>query len=69
MVCRLTALVVLVDFFFNSLVVRVPCGLIFWTFLSFIDFRFVVTLLLVVRGRKGFYLHLHLGQNSSVPHS
>ena len=44
---RLTGLVVLVDFFFNSLVVRVPCGLIFWRFWLFIDFRLVVILLVV----------------------
>ena len=41
-------LVVLVDFFFNSLVVGVPCSLIFWHFWLFIDFRLVVILLLVV---------------------
>ena len=38
----------LVDSFFNSLVVRVPCSLIFWHFWSFIDFRLVVILFLVV---------------------
>ena len=46
-------LVVLVDFFFNALVVRVPCSLIFWHFWLFIDFRLVV-ILLVVQGSKGF---------------
>ena len=50
----LTSLVVLVDFFFNSLVVKVPCRLIFWHFWLFIDFRLVVILLLVVRGSEGF---------------
>ena len=50
----LTSLVVLADFFFNSLVVRVPCSLIFWLLWLFIDFRLVVILLLVVRGSKGF---------------
>ena len=50
----LTDLVVLVDFFFNSLVVRVPYSLIFWRFWLFIDFRLVVILLLVVRGSEGF---------------
>ena len=44
----LTSLVVLVDFFFNSLVVGVPCSLIFWHFWLFIDFRLVVILLLVM---------------------
>ena len=44
----LTGLVVLVDFFFNSLVVGVPCSLIFWNFWLFIDFRLAVFLLLVV---------------------
>ena len=47
-------LVVLVDFFFNSLVVRVPGSLIFWHFWLFIDFRLVVILLSVVQGREGF---------------
>ena len=51
---RLTGLVVLIDFFFNSLVVRVPCSLIFWRFWLFSDFRLVVIRLLVVRGSKGF---------------
>ena len=54
MLCRLTSLVVLVDFFFNSLVVGVPHSLIFWCFWLFIDFRLVVILLLVVRGSEGF---------------
>ena len=49
----LTGLVVLVDFFFNSLVVRVPCSLIFRCFWLFSDFRLVVILLLVVRGSEG----------------
>ena len=47
-VCHLTGLVVLVDFSFNSLVVRVPCSLIVWHFWLFIDFILVVILLLVV---------------------
>ena len=50
----LTDLVVLVDCFFNSLVVRVPCSLIFWHFWLYIDFWLVVILLLVVRGSKRF---------------
>ena len=54
MVHCLTGLVVLVDFFFNSLIVGVPCCLIFWCFWLFIDFRLVVILLLVVRGNEGF---------------
>ena len=41
-------------FFFNSLVVRVPCSLIFWCFWLFIDFRLVGVLLLVVQGSEGF---------------
>ena len=41
-------------FFFNSLIVRAPCSLIFCHFRLFIDFRFVVILLLVVQGREGF---------------
>ena len=48
MVCRLTGLIVLIDFFFNSLVVGVSCSLIFWHFWLFIDFR------LVERGSEGF---------------
>ena len=50
----LTGLVVLVGFFFNSLVVGVPCSLIFWRFWLFIDFRLVVILLLVVQGSEWF---------------
>ena len=38
------------------MVVGVPCNLIFWHFWLFIDFRLVVTLLLVVKEVKGFYL-------------
>ena len=51
---RLTDLVVLFDYFFNSVVVGVPCSFIFWHFWLFIDFRLVVILLLVVRGSEGF---------------
>ena len=51
---HLTGLVVLVDFFFNSLVVGIPCSLIFWCFWLFIDFWLVVILLLVMWGSKGF---------------
>ena len=51
---RLTGLVGLVDCFFNSLVVGVPCNLIFWHFWLFIDFRLLVILLLVVRRSEGF---------------
>ena len=50
---RLTSLIGLVDFFI-SLVVGVPCSLIFWHFWLFIDFRLVVILLLVVQGSEGF---------------
>ena len=50
----LTGLVVLVDFFFNSLVVGVLYSLIFWRFWLLTDFRLVVILLLVVRGNGGF---------------
>ena len=51
---HLTGLVGLVEGFFISLVVGVPCSLIFWHFSLFIDFRLVVILLLVVQGSKGF---------------
>ena len=37
-------------FFFNSLVVGLPCSLIFWQFWLFSVFKFVVVLLLVVQG-------------------
>ena len=50
----LTGLVVLVDFFFNSLVVAALCSLIFWSFWLFMDIRLVVILLLVVRGSEEF---------------
>ena len=53
-VCHLTGLFGLVDCFFNSLVFRVPCSLIFWHFWLFIDFTLVVILLLVVGGSEGF---------------
>ena len=39
--------------FFNSLVVGVPCSLIFWQCLLFIVFRLVV-ILLVMQGSKAF---------------
>ena len=45
---RLTPRVDLIDCLFNSLVVAVPCSLVFWHFWLFIDFRLVVILLLVV---------------------
>ena len=51
--CGAAGLVVLVDFFFNSLVVRVQCSLIFLRSWLFIDFRLVI-LLLVVRRSEGF---------------
>ena len=41
-------------FFFNSLVVRLPCSLIFWHFWLFFVFKFVVVLLVVVRGGKAY---------------
>ena len=50
----LTGLVVLVDFFFNFLVVEVPHSLIFWHFWLYMDFRLVGILLLVVQGSKWF---------------
>ena len=50
----LIGLVILVDCFFNSLVVGVPCSLIFWHFLLLIDFRLVVILLLVGQGSERF---------------
>ena len=62
---HLTGLVVLIDFFFNSLVVRVPCSLIFWCFWLFIDFRLVVILFWLCEEAKGFYLCLHLGWKSN----
>ena len=40
-------------FFFNSLVVRVSCSLIFWRFWLFINFRLVVIFLLVVQESEG----------------
>ena len=39
-------------FFFNSLVVRLPCSSIFWQFWLFIVFKLVVIFLLVVQGSK-----------------
>ena len=51
---HLTSLVGLVDCFFNSWVVGVPCSLILWHFWLFIDFRVVVILLSIVRGSEGF---------------
>ena len=40
--------------FFNSLVPRLPCSLIFWQFWLFIYFKLVVILLLIVQGIKAF---------------
>ena len=63
----LTGLVVLFDFFFNSLVVGVPCSLIFWCFWLFIDFRLVVILLLVGKEVKGFtYASILAGTSATV---
>ena len=52
----LTGLVGLFDCFFNSnsLVVVIPCSLIFWHFGLLIEFRLVIILLLVLRGKEGF---------------
>ena len=52
-------------FFFNSLVVRVPCSSILWCFWLLIDFRVVFSFWLCEEA-KGFYLCLHLGQNSNL---
>ena len=41
-------------FFFNSLVVRLPCSSIFWQFWLFIVFKLVVILFLVVQGSEAF---------------
>ena len=53
-------------FFFNSLVVRLPCSLIFWQFWLFFVFKLVGILLLVVQRSKAkcIYIRVHLGQNS-----
>ena len=53
----LPGLVVLVDFFFNSFFVGVPCNLIFWHFWLLSSFW-------LCEEAKGFYLCLHLGWNS-----
>ena len=39
---------------FNTLVVGVPCSLIFWQFWLFIVFKLVVVFLLVVQGTEVF---------------
>ena len=44
----------LVDYFFNSLRVSVPCSFVLWHLCLFIVFRLVIILLLVVRGSEGF---------------
>ena len=62
-ICCLFSLVVLLDCFFNSVVVGAPCSLIFWHF-WFIDFR--LSSFWLCEEAKGFYLHLHLGRNSPV---
>ena len=41
-------------FFLTSVVVGVPCSLIFWHFWLFIDFRLVVILLLAAQGEERF---------------
>ena len=56
----------LVEYFFNSLAAGVPYSLIFWHFWLFFVFKFVVVLLLVVRGSKAYLVCLHLGQKSTV---
>ena len=49
--------------FFNSLVFRVPCSLLFWQFWLFIVLKLVIILLLVLQEVKCFYVQLHLGWN------
>ena len=53
-------------FFFNSLVVRPPYSSIFWQFWLFFVFKFVVVLLLVVRGGK-VYLPMPLSWPEVLP--
>ena len=59
-----TSMVVLADFFFNFLIVGVPCRLIFWYFWLFIGFRMLLSSLWLCEEVKVFYLCLHLCQNS-----
>ena len=48
-------------FFFISLVVRLPCGLIFCQFWLFFDFKLWVSFFLLCEEAQCVYLRLHLG--------
>ena len=51
-------------FFFISLVVRLPCGLIFCQFWLFFDFKLWVSFFLLWEEAQCVYLRLHLGRKS-----
>ena len=53
-------------FFFNSLVVRLPCSMIFWQFWLFFVYKFVVVLLLVVGGGKVTYISILAGNDEMI---
>ena len=59
----LTSLVSLVDCFFNSLVVRVPCRLILWHFWCLLILDWLLSSFWLCEEVKGFYLWPHLGRN------
>ena len=63
-VVRLTSLVVLVDFFFNSLVVRVPCIWFSGAFGCLLILDWLLSSFWLCEEVKSFYLHLHFGWNS-----
>ena len=50
--------------FFNSLVVRVPCSLIFWQFWFLLFLDWLLSFFWLCKEMKHFYLCLHPGWNS-----
>ena len=60
----LIGLAVLVDFFFNSLVVGVPCSLIFYCFRCLLISDWLLSSFWLCEEAKGLYLHLHLDWNA-----
>ena len=61
---HLTDVFWLVDCFFNSSVVGVPCSLIFWHFGCSLILDWLLSSFCVCEEAKGFYLRLHIGPNS-----
>ena len=51
-------------FFFNSLVVGLPCSLVFWQFWLFLFLNLLLSFFCLCEEAKCLYLHLHLDRLS-----